>query len=164
MTNIFLSYVRSDAKRAKQVADALSDRGWSVWLDTQLTPGVRFRDKIAEELHAASCVVVLWSEASLKSDFVIDEAEDGKRRGVLVQALIEEPDLAGVKAVEVADSGDGLGSGGDHAAALRLVTSQFRAITCFCQLYVSDPRRRTFPACLVVFLLCFVPSGATALE
>ena len=38
----------------------------------------------------------------------------------MVQALIEEPDLAGVKAVEVADGGDGIGSGGDHAAALRL--------------------------------------------
>jgi hypothetical protein len=90
MADIFLSYVRSDAKRAKQVADALSARGWSVWWDVSLTPGVRFRDKIAEELHAARCVVVLWSKASIASDFVVDEAEDGKRRRVLVQALIED--------------------------------------------------------------------------
>jgi hypothetical protein len=90
MADVFLSYARPDRDCAKQIAEALEARGWSVWWDADLVAGVRFRDEISEQLHAAKCVVVLWSNASLKSDFVIDEADDGKRRGVLVQAVIED--------------------------------------------------------------------------
>jgi hypothetical protein len=90
MADVFLSYSQADRNRAKQIADALSAKGWSVWWDVSLVAGVHFRSKIAEELQAARCVAVLWSKASLKSDFVVDEAEDGKRRGVLVQVLIED--------------------------------------------------------------------------
>ena len=90
MADIFLSYAQADAKRAKQVADALSAKGWSVWWDATLVPGTRFRDEIEKQLHAARCVVVLWSKTSVKSDWVIDEADDGKKRGVLIQALIED--------------------------------------------------------------------------
>ena len=52
-------------------------------------PGSRFRAEIAQELSKAKCVVVLWSRHSIESDWVIDEAEDAKRRNVLVQALLE---------------------------------------------------------------------------
>jgi hypothetical protein len=90
MADIFLSYARPDQARAKRIVDALVARGWDVWWDVKLTPGTRFRKRTAEQLAAARCVVVLWSKASITSDWVIDEAEDGRRRGVLVQALIEE--------------------------------------------------------------------------
>ena len=90
MADIFLSYSQSDAARAKQIADALSAKGWSVWWDVSLVAGDRYRSKIAEELRAARCVVVLWSAASIESDWVIDEAEEGKKRNILAQALIED--------------------------------------------------------------------------
>ena len=90
MSDIFLSYARSDANRARQIADALEARGWSVWWDTALNPGERFRATIAERLHSARCVVALWSKASIDSDWVIDEAEDGRRRKCLVQVLIDD--------------------------------------------------------------------------
>ena len=88
MADVFLSYAQADAKRAKQIADALEAKGWTVWWDVSLVAGDRFRSKIAEQLHTARCVVVLWSQKAIESDWVIDEADDGKRRGVLVQALI----------------------------------------------------------------------------
>jgi len=89
VADIILSYARADANLAKQMADALAAKGWKVWWDVSLVAGDHFRPKIAEQVSSAKCVVVLWSRHSIESDWVIDEAEDGKRRGVLVQALIE---------------------------------------------------------------------------
>jgi TIR domain len=89
MADIFLSYAQADREQAREIATALIARGWEVWWDVTLSPGTHFRDKIAEQLEAARCVVVLWSRASIKSDWVIDEADDGKRRRILIQALIE---------------------------------------------------------------------------
>jgi hypothetical protein len=90
VADIFLSYAQADADRAKRIAAALSAKGWSVWWDVSLVAGDRYRSKIAEQLRSAKCVVVLWSRHSIESDWVIDEAEDGKRRRVLAQALIED--------------------------------------------------------------------------
>src|SRR5688500_8518257 len=90
MADIFLSYSQKDRDRAKQVANALRIAGWEVWWDANLYAGSRFRAEIANELQSAKCVVVLWSVASIQSDWVIDEAEDGKGRRVLVQAILDD--------------------------------------------------------------------------
>jgi len=90
MADVFLSYAKEDRHRAQQVAAALTGSGWSVWWDADLVPGVRYREEIAAQLSSARCVVALWSAESVKSDYVRDEAEEGKSRGVLVQALIED--------------------------------------------------------------------------
>jgi hypothetical protein len=90
MADVFLSYAQRDRVRARQVAEALRELGWDVWWDAHLYVGTRFRAEIARQLESAKCVVVLWSQASTESDWVIDEAQDGKNRGVLVQALVED--------------------------------------------------------------------------
>jgi hypothetical protein len=90
MADIFLSYARPDRERAKRIAAVLEKYGWSVWWDTDLNPGQRFRSEISKQLGSARCVVVLWSAASVESDWVVDEAEDGRKRGILVQAVIEQ--------------------------------------------------------------------------
>ena len=90
MADIFLSYAREDLPRARQVARALESTGWDVWWDRELRPGVNFRDEIERQLNEAACVLVLWSKASIASSFVKDEADHSLRRGVLVQALIED--------------------------------------------------------------------------
>ena len=87
MAEIFLSYAREDRENAKQLADALGAMGWEVWWDRTLVPGTNFREEIDRQLSAARCVVVLWSDNSLKAQFVLDEADEARERGVLVQAL-----------------------------------------------------------------------------
>jgi hypothetical protein len=90
VADVFLSYAQEDRTRAEQVADALRELGWDVWWDARLYGGTSFRAEIARQSREAKCVVVLWSKASVESDWVIDEAEDGRQRGVLVQALIAD--------------------------------------------------------------------------
>ena len=89
MSDIFISDAHEDHDRAKALADALQRQGWEVWWDRTMSPGMRYREEIAKQLQSAGCVVVLWSREGLQSDFVIDEAEDGKRRGILVQVLLD---------------------------------------------------------------------------
>ena len=90
MADIFLSYDRDDHLRAKQLATALAALGWDVWWDRKIVPGTSYRVAIAQELESAKCVVVLWSQKSIRSDWVCDEAEDAMRRRILVPAIIEQ--------------------------------------------------------------------------
>jgi TIR domain-containing protein len=90
MSDIFLSYASSDREAAGALAHRLEREGWSVWWDRQIPPGKAYDDVIEQALLTAKCIVVLWSKASTTSDWVRSEAEEGKQRGILVPALIEE--------------------------------------------------------------------------
>jgi hypothetical protein len=50
MADIFLSYAREDAGRAKILATALESRGWSVWWDRHIPAGREFAVHIAQQL------------------------------------------------------------------------------------------------------------------
>jgi formylglycine-generating enzyme required for sulfatase activity len=90
MSDIFISYARVDRPRAEALAKALEAQGWSVWWDWIIPAGKKFRRVIEEEIHNARCVVVLWSATSVESDWVIEEASEGKARGILLPVLIEK--------------------------------------------------------------------------
>ena len=89
MPDVFLSYAREDRERARQLAEALQDRGWSVWWDRKIVAGEKFDRTIEQQLEAASSVVVLWSAHSINSEWVRNEAGLASEREVLVPALIE---------------------------------------------------------------------------
>jgi hypothetical protein len=89
VADIFISYTHQDRETAERLASALTAWGWEVWWDRTLPPGTCFRAEIARQLQTAKCVVALWSRESVKSDWVVDEAEEAKVRGILVQAIIE---------------------------------------------------------------------------
>lgn len=74
MTSIFISYARDDRPHAEELAKLLADYDTNVWWDYELKAGERYRDRIEIELLKSDRVIVLWSEASVKSDFVRDEA------------------------------------------------------------------------------------------
>ena len=88
MLDVFLSYAREDEPKARLLATVLEARGWSVWWDRHIPRGKDFNAYIQQQLDAAHCIVVLWSKASLASQFVRDEATEGLN-GRLVPALIE---------------------------------------------------------------------------
>ncbi|MBK9471256.1 MAG: TIR domain-containing protein [bacterium] len=87
--DIFLSYSHEDEERTRVVADALRDCGWSVWWDKNVPAGRGYREFIADVLANSRCVVVLWSHSSVKSDWVHDEADLGKRKRRLVPIFID---------------------------------------------------------------------------
>jgi WD40 repeat protein len=90
LSDIFISYAREDRASAKRLAEALTAaRGWSVWWDLRLRTGEPFPHEIERAISDARCVVVLWSPHSIDSDWVIAEASEGWRRGVLVPVLID---------------------------------------------------------------------------
>ncbi len=93
MADIFISYASPDLERAQALAAALERKGWSVWWHGPVLTGEIFADLIQEELAAARCVIALWSERSVRSDWVIETSEQGKSRGILVSALIDDVEI-----------------------------------------------------------------------
>src|SRR5262249_12507050 len=89
MSEIFISYAREDRPRAEMLAQTLEGHGWSTFWDRTIPIGKTWRETIGRELNGARCVIVLWSKTSIESGWVQEEADDAKRRGVLVPILIE---------------------------------------------------------------------------
>lgn len=89
MANVFISYGHEDHAHARRLADALQSVGISVWWDRSLVPGQSFRETVERELNAADAVIVLWSPASVRSDWVLDEAHYAQERKVLLPCVVE---------------------------------------------------------------------------
>ena len=86
---IFLSYAHADAKRAQQLATVLTARGYTIWWDALIEGGAQFAKSIRTALETADAVVVLWSKASIESDWVADEAAQGRDRKRLVPLSLD---------------------------------------------------------------------------
>jgi hypothetical protein len=69
----FLSYEHSDYSRAQKLAAILVANGWSVWWDRNIPPGGTWAELVENNLSRSRCVVVIWSETSVKSKWVIKE-------------------------------------------------------------------------------------------
>ncbi len=93
VADIFLSYARRDATQASGVVAALQGEGWSVFWDREIPVGQTWEGVLEQQLQDASCVVVLWSPASVESVWVRIEANEAAERGILIPALIEETSL-----------------------------------------------------------------------
>jgi len=89
VSDIFISYARPDRPKAERLADAFKAQGWSVWWDREIQLGTEFRRRIADELTSARCVVVLWSEQSVRSRWVQDEANDALERDILIPISLD---------------------------------------------------------------------------
>jgi hypothetical protein len=90
LSDIFVSYSKSDRAKARMLADALQREGWSVWWDPKILPGRTFDEVIDQELKRAKCVIVLWSKTSVTSQWVKEEANEGKRRRILIPVMIQD--------------------------------------------------------------------------
>jgi TIR domain len=90
MADIFLSYSSADKSIVKQIATLLESRGWTTWWDRQIPIGERYDTVIEKELHKAGCVVVIWTQQSINSEWVKNEAADAAQREILVPVVLEE--------------------------------------------------------------------------
>ena len=86
---LFLSYAHADEARATKLAKALGDAGYDVWWDALIEGGTAYAKTINEALESADVVLVLWSAASVESDWVRDEAALGRDRNRLVPLLLD---------------------------------------------------------------------------
>ena len=84
MARIFLSYAREDVDSAKRLAEAVGDAGHEVWWDRHIHGGSRFTTEIDRALKQAEVVIVLWTDASVESAWVQDEAAEGRDSDRLV--------------------------------------------------------------------------------
>ena len=84
MADVFISYSKSRRAETVDLATDLANQGFTVWWDTDLSPGEKFRDVINAELARARAVIVIWTPASVKSDWVISEATRALKRNVLI--------------------------------------------------------------------------------
>ncbi len=90
MADVFVSYASEDRDRVAQIVSELERRGYSVWWDRRIDLGTSFDRSIEAELDAASCVLVVWSKASVQSEWVLNEASEGQGRGILVPVRIDD--------------------------------------------------------------------------
>ena len=92
---VFLSYAHKDMAIAKAVMALIEGAGFTVWWDGLIPGGERYNPTIHAALERARAVVVLWSQSSIQSHWVQDEAMHGRDHGCLVPLAIDgsEPPL-----------------------------------------------------------------------
>src|SRR5829696_5832663 len=86
---VFLSYAHGDQSRARKLAAALESSGYTVWWDALIEGGTRYAKSIDDALQKADVVIVLWSKRSVESDWVRDEAAQGRDRHRLVPLSLD---------------------------------------------------------------------------
>lgn len=110
MADIFVSYSRDDRERVAPLVAQLESAGYSVWWDRQLQGGTVYSEKIETEIASSDLVVVVWSRASIKSQWVADEANLGQREDKLLPVSLDgtEPPIGFRQIQTIAlDSPDG---------------------------------------------------------
>jgi TolB-like protein/Tfp pilus assembly protein PilF len=86
---LFLSYAHADEAQARRIATALGQSGHTVWWDALIEGGATYAKTIGSALETADVVIVLWSKTSVESDWVRDEAGQGRDRHRLVPISLD---------------------------------------------------------------------------
>lgn len=93
MADIFISYKREDQEQSGRVipiVKALEAEGFDVFYDVEIPPGATWEEVLQSKINAAKVVIVLWSEASIQSDWVKEEAEIAKNANKLIPVFLEQ--------------------------------------------------------------------------
>lgn len=129
MSEVFISYKREDRPLAEKLAVALQARGWNVWWDHELRGGDSFRTLISDSLKQAQVVIVIWSDASVHSDWVLDEADRAAQEKKLLPVKFNQDVLPpmGFGGFQVEDLSEW--SGGAEEGAMEHLQKQMTAIS-----------------------------------
>ena len=90
MSDIFISYSSEERNRVLPLVNALGKTGWSVFWDRTIPAGKTWRQVIGAEIRSCRSVLVVWTQSSVASEWVLEEAETGKRRGILIPVLLDD--------------------------------------------------------------------------
>jgi len=93
MVDVFISYKREERARCERIANKLKALNLDVWFDARLPSGKSFDREFESTIKKAKAVLVLWSPASVESEWVRNEAGIGKERGVLAAAQLASCEL-----------------------------------------------------------------------
>lgn len=91
--DVFISYKREERNLAIQLATALEGSGYTHISDANLESGVNFGDAIEKMINNARMVVVLWTPASVDSDWVKSEARLAIKLGTYFGIIVVPTDL-----------------------------------------------------------------------
>jgi tetratricopeptide (TPR) repeat protein len=86
MAHVFISYSSKHRDLTEKLAAFLESCGLDVWWDKELHARRDFDWQIGDELRKAGCVLVVWSEGAVASDWVLKEAAYGRDHDRLVCA------------------------------------------------------------------------------
>jgi len=104
MTDIFISYAHEDQERVGPIIKELEKRGWIVFWDRKIPPGETWESFIGKALEESRCVLAVWSRYSVNSDWVKEEADEAKQKGVLVPLFLDAVDAPrGFRRIQAAD-------------------------------------------------------------
>jgi tetratricopeptide (TPR) repeat protein len=90
LADIFVSYSRTDRKRVKPLVELFEEQGWSVWWDREVSPGESFEQLIDQQISQARVVVVVWSDGSIASRWVRNEALEAMERDILIPVRLDD--------------------------------------------------------------------------
>jgi hypothetical protein len=88
MIDIFISYASDDRPEAAALARFLEEKGYKVWWDRELVAGQDFHVIIERMLDECKVAIVIWSDSSIKSRWVLGEAEAAANQHKLVPARV----------------------------------------------------------------------------
>ena len=68
-TGVMISYSHANTAFALELEKSLVEAGFTVWIDTKITPGKDWRSNIAEAIELSFAVVVVLSPTSVASKY-----------------------------------------------------------------------------------------------
>ncbi|WP_108786991.1 TIR domain-containing protein [Erythrobacter sp. Alg231-14] len=106
--DIFISYSRADRERVDYIAKALQAEGYEVWWDRDIRAGEEFDHVIDKAIKSSKAIIVVWSNQSINSRWVKEEAEDGVETDTLVPITIDQVVIPrGFRRIQAAELQDG---------------------------------------------------------
>lgn len=87
---VFISYKSEERARVAELVEGLGALGIRVWWDKELPPGGDWQERIDSALMDSSLIVVVWTQASVKSRFVRAEAQLGFDEQKLLPVRLED--------------------------------------------------------------------------
>ena len=90
MPHVFISYSSKHRELTEQLAAFLESRGLDVWWDQGLVARGPFDTQIREQLRTAGCIVVIWAEGALNSEWVKIEANFALQHDKLVNVRADD--------------------------------------------------------------------------